>query len=129
MFNVIIVKYICLTGVWFTISALACFSIVYLRDFYLIVLALVLFTSCSLCAAVIGAMSVNLFPTTIRGMAMSFIYMFGRIGSAFGSNIVAMLVENHCNLIYYIFVPFIITCAIVFLTIKQKPSKLSVNPT
>lgn len=108
---------------WLTVSASACLSIVFLRDFYLTIVALVAFISCSACANVVSAISVNLFPTNIRGMAMCFIYRFGRIGSAFGSNIIALLVENQCDSIFYIFVPLLVTCVIVFMMIKQDPPK------
>lgn len=42
-----------------------------------------------------------LFPNiTYRSMALSLVFMFGRIGAVIGSNIVAALLESHCEWIF-----------------------------
>lgn len=59
--------------------------------------------SASLCAAIIGAISVNLYPTKIRAMATCFIFMFGRIGGLVGSNLIGVFLEDSCSSIFYVF--------------------------
>lgn len=74
-----------------------------LTEFYSIVIAFITFLSSSLCAAIVSAISVSLYPTQIRAMATCFIFMFGRIGGLAGGNLVGVLVENNCNLIFNVF--------------------------
>ena len=74
-----------------------------LTEFYSIVIAFITFLSSSLCAAIVSAISVSLYPTHIRAMATCFIFMFGRIGGLAGGNLVGVLVENNCNLIFNVF--------------------------
>lgn len=49
------------------------------------------------------AVAVNLYPTQYRAMATSFILMCGRLGGVAGSNIVGLLLEESCSLIFYLF--------------------------
>lgn len=111
---------------WLTLSTLCCAALNYITEFYSIVIAFVAFLSSSLCAAIISAISVSLFPTNIRAMATCFIYMFGRfvfsrnlrsiyemkqilnlnlcrVGGLVGGNLVGLLVENNCSMIFYVF--------------------------
>lgn len=66
-------------------------------------IAFVTFTSSGLCAAIVSAISVNLYPTNVRAMATCFIYMFARVGGLAGGNLIGFLIKNHCNVIYYVF--------------------------
>lgn len=56
-----------------------------------------------MCANVVTAVAINLYPTQYRAMATSFIFMCGRIGGVTGSNLIGALLENHCSLIFYLF--------------------------
>lgn len=75
----------------------------FFTEFYSIVTAFIAFTSCSLCAAIVSAISVSLYPTNVRAMATCFIYMFGRVGGLAGGNLIGFLLENNCNVIFYAF--------------------------
>ncbi|XP_055370703.1 synaptic vesicle glycoprotein 2A-like [Condylostylus longicornis] len=46
---------------------------------------------------VISSLSVELFPTHLKTMAVSLAFMFGRFGSVFGSNLFGLLMSNHCE--------------------------------
>lgn len=116
----------------------------FLTEFYSILIAFITFTSSSLCAAIVSAISVNLYPTNVRAMATCFIYMFGRVGGLAGGNLIGFFVENHCNSIFYTFgvlslgkafisisfkilftiehikFEFISVCAFVFLLIRKE---------
>lgn len=90
-------------AVWLSISAGCSISLVFLTEFYSILVAFITFMSASLFASIIGAISVNLYPTKIRAMATCFIFMFGRIGGLAGSNLIGVFLENSCSSIFYVF--------------------------
>lgn len=84
------------------ISAIACVAVNFFTGYYPIVVSFILFLGCCITANIIFAVGVNLFPTTQRGMATSFILMFGRLGSFIGGSIVGVLLENSCTSIFYL---------------------------
>ncbi|CAG9802808.1 unnamed protein product [Chironomus riparius] len=47
--------------------------------------------------SVINASTVELFPTSLRAMAVSISMMIGRIGSVGGSNFLGLLIKNYCT--------------------------------
>ncbi|XP_070506859.1 synaptic vesicle glycoprotein 2B-like [Chironomus tepperi] len=47
--------------------------------------------------SVINASTVELFPTSLRAMAVSLSMMIGRIGSVLGSNFLGLLIKNYCT--------------------------------
>lgn len=75
----------------------------FISNFYAMVVCFVIFLSSAICSNMIMAVAVNLYPTNYRGMATSFIMVFGRIGSVSGSSIIGFLVGNHCTLIFYLY--------------------------
>lgn len=83
-------------------SAISCFAINIVTEFSLTVISFVVFLGCCSSANIVMAVAVNLFPTKYRGMATSFILMFGRIGGFSGSNIVGLLLANMCTSIFYL---------------------------
>lgn len=91
------------SAVWIIISAACSVALNFLTEFYTIVIAFITFVSSSLCAAIISAISVSLYPTNVRAMATCFIFMFGRIGGLAGGNLIGIFVENNCSIIFYVF--------------------------
>lgn len=86
--------------------------------FYIVML------TCSVCANIVNAAAVEIYPTALRwefdwasnfslstpqlifkyfsrAMAVSIIMLFGRLGSAFGTNIIAYLLDSHCQYAFY----------------------------
>lgn len=53
--------------------------------------------------AVTTALTVDIFPTQVRGMALSLSLMFGRVGAVSTSNITGLLIYRLCDYIFYIF--------------------------
>lgn len=51
----------------------------------------------------ISTIVVELYPTQIRGMALSISLMFGRIGAMIGSNTIGPLMYTNCDYMFYIF--------------------------
>lgn len=70
---------------------------------YLIFFDFVIFLSCVLVISVVMAVAINLYPTQYRSTAASIILMSGRFGGALGSNLVGLLLEGNCQLIFYSF--------------------------
>jgi len=46
--------------------------------------------------SIVNASTVELYPTTLRAMAVTISLMFGRIGSFTGSNFVGLMIKNYC---------------------------------
>ncbi|CAK1543793.1 unnamed protein product [Leptosia nina] len=92
-------------------------------------IAVVLFAIFQMCGACIGltnAVTVELFPTKYRAMAICLSMMFGRVGSMSGSNLIGMFLSTNCGLSFYIFGGLILTCALLCFTLPGKndgPSK------
>lgn len=55
-----------------------------------------------LAVTVVNAVSVDLYPTHLRAMAVCITLMFGRIGSVFGANMGAVLLETYCLTTFFI---------------------------
>lgn len=95
--------FVVFSAIWIIVSAICSVVLNFFTEFYSIVTAIITFTSCSLCASIVIAIAVNLYPTSVRAMATCFIFMFGRIGGLAGGNLIGFLIENNCNIIFYAF--------------------------
>lgn len=90
-------------GSWFLISAITCIALNIFNEFNLIVMSFVIFLSIVSGVSIAMAVGVNLFPTNYRGMATSFILMFGRIGGFSGGLSIGLLLANMCSVIFYLY--------------------------
>lgn len=80
----------------------------------------VLLFLCGVGINVLGAATVELYPTHLRGMAICISLMFGRLGSVVGANIVGLLLAEHCESTFYISTIALILCGfLAFLIPKQ----------
>lgn len=68
-----------------------------LSIYFFIILLLV-----GLAVSVVNAVTVDLYPTHLRAMAVCITLMFGRIGSVFGANMGAILLETYCLTTFFI---------------------------
>lgn len=107
------------------------FLVNFVTNFYVIVICFVAFICCMVCSSIVMAVAVNAYPTNYRAMATSFIILFGRLGSANGSSVIGLLLQNHCTLIFYVFGGVLISkCAgifVKFITINMTKLKLSME--
>lgn len=88
----------------FILSAVPCFLLNYFEEIYLTIISYTIFLTSAVCVGFVMGIAVNMFPTNYRSTASSFIFTFiGRIGAATGSFLVALLLENYCTSIFYIF--------------------------
>lgn len=91
------------SAAWLSISAVVCALIALIEHFYIMVICFMLFLSAGLCAGIISAISVELFPTNYRAMATCLILMLGRVGAVGGSNFVSSLLHVNCELMFYLY--------------------------
>ncbi|XP_053686953.1 synaptic vesicle glycoprotein 2B-like [Sabethes cyaneus] len=86
----------------------------------------VILLTCGYCINVVNAVTVDLFPTNLRAMAVCISLMFGRLGSVVGANIVGMLLDTQCELTFWISGVSLIACGILSFFIpniyKRNPS-------
>nr|QHN70674.1 MFS transporter 6 [Limenitis arthemis astyanax] len=86
-------------------------------------LAVVLFAIFQMCGACIGlmnAVTVELFPTKFRAMAVCLSMMMGRVGSMAASNLIGVFLATNCGASFYLFGAIIIVCALLCLTLPGK---------
>ncbi|XP_062540912.1 synaptic vesicle glycoprotein 2B-like [Armigeres subalbatus] len=64
-------------------------------------------------AIMMSAIITDLYPTNLRTMAVCISLMIGRLGSAFGSNLLGILLEKHCELTFGVASLLLIACGII----------------
>ncbi|KAJ3664453.1 hypothetical protein Zmor_000016 [Zophobas morio] len=70
---------------------------------------------------VTNAIAVDLFPTQVRGMALAFSMMFGRIGAMTGTNLVGPIMYNACDYLFYFVVAEHLVLIIVVFLLPSSP--------
>lgn len=88
---------------WLLISSVTCVTLNIFIEFNLIVMSFIIFLSIVSGVTIALAVAVNLFPTNYRGMATSFILMFGRIGGFSGGTLIGILLAKTCSTIFYLY--------------------------
>lgn len=73
-------------------------AIIYVTIPSLSVYLYIILLACGLVCNVVNTSTVELYPTNLRAMAVCISLMFGRLGSVFGSNLMGLLLDSHCNL-------------------------------
>ncbi|XP_045447530.1 synaptic vesicle glycoprotein 2B-like [Melitaea cinxia] len=61
----------------------------------------------------VNSYAVEIFPTNLRGMAISLTMMIGRTGSIVGTNVAGILINTFCTLTFYIFGGALILCGLL----------------
>ncbi|CAG9578976.1 unnamed protein product [Danaus chrysippus] len=77
----------------------------------------------------VNAYAVEIFPTHLRGMAISLSMMVGRTGSIVGTNVAGLLINAACEVTFYLFGGLLVLCGFLSLLLptsksKPKPKKL-----
>lgn len=60
----------------------------------------VILLACGLAINVVSASTIEIYPTSMRAMAVCISLMCGRLGSVFGSNLVGLLLDSHCQITF-----------------------------
>ncbi|XP_013185277.2 synaptic vesicle glycoprotein 2C [Amyelois transitella] len=91
----------------------------------------VLLSSIPLTALAIGpvnASSVGIFPTHLRGMAVSLTMMVGRCGSIVGTNVAGVMINAACEATFYMFGGLLLVCSVASLLVpKAKTEPPTIN--
>ncbi|XP_050075761.1 synaptic vesicle glycoprotein 2B [Anopheles maculipalpis] len=104
---------------WFVVCGICGLAVLWTSDFYLTLILIAAFVSSGCLGGVLSAISVDLFPTNYRAMAMCLILMTGRFGAMAGSNIIAYLLAYNCNLIFILFGGSLLVCALIGATLTE----------
>uniref|UniRef100_A0A7G3AZ92 Putative synaptic vesicle transporter svop n=2 Tax=Lutzomyia longipalpis TaxID=7200 RepID=A0A7G3AZ92_LUTLO len=91
------------------------FTTIPLLSIYLYVILLM----CGLAVTVVNAATVDLFPTHLRAMSVCISLMMGRLGSVFGSNLVAAMLEFNCEATFLISGISLILCGVLSFSIPN----------
>ncbi|CAG4949160.1 unnamed protein product [Colias eurytheme] len=67
----------------------------------------------------VNAYAVEIFPTQLRGMAVSLSMMLGRTGSIIGTNVAGILINAACEITFYGFGGLLILCAALSLLLPR----------
>ncbi|KAL9698028.1 hypothetical protein quinque_001469 [Culex quinquefasciatus] len=63
--------------------------------------------------SVVSAVTVDLFPTSLRAMAVGISLMCGRIGGVFGTNLAGLLLDSQCELTFGITCSILLLCSVL----------------
>ncbi|KAG5683088.1 hypothetical protein PVAND_012391 [Polypedilum vanderplanki] len=69
--------------------------------------------------SIVNTSTVELFPTTLRAMAVSISMMFGRVGSVFGSNFVGLMIKDFCTYTFILPAVLLISGGLLSFTIPN----------
>ncbi|CAG9805510.1 unnamed protein product [Chironomus riparius] len=94
---------------------LCAFAISFVSIVNLSIYLYVILLACGLSVNVITGSTLELFPTSLRAMAVSLSLMCGRLGSVFGSNVVGLMLDKYCEYAFlYSGTTLIICCCLIF---------------
>lgn len=106
-----------LLNIWYVACGACGVAALWTSDFYLTLLVIVVFLAVGCCGSVLNAISVDLFPTNYRAMALCLILMTGRLGAMVGSNVVGFLLTHNCEMIFTLLGGLLIVCAAIGTTL------------
>ncbi|XP_058064392.1 synaptic vesicle glycoprotein 2C isoform X1 [Anopheles bellator] len=98
---------------WFVVCGICGIAVLWTSDFFLTLVLIAAFDASGCLGGILSAISVDLFPTNYRAMAMCLILMIGRLGAMAGSNLIAYLLSINCALIFYLFGGLLLICALI----------------
>lgn len=87
------------TTVWMLVVGCICgFAIQYVQSALLVLVCFCLFiVSAGMVFSLVNAIAVDLFPTQLRGMAISMSVLIGRMGTVVGANTIGYLFDLNCG--------------------------------
>ncbi|XP_013176664.1 PREDICTED: synaptic vesicle glycoprotein 2C-like [Papilio xuthus] len=71
----------------------------------------------------VNAYAVEIFPTHLRGMAVSLSMMMGRIGSVIGANIAGIMLNAACEVTFYFFGGLLMFCGLMSFLMPSSKAK------
>ncbi|XP_059055489.1 synaptic vesicle glycoprotein 2B-like [Achroia grisella] len=114
-------KKLLLIAVYFTIGTF-CILVNHVTQQFVFAGLLSSLTLTGLGVGPVNAFSVQIFPTHLRGMAVSLTMMIGRTGSVIGTNVAGLMINAACEATFYTFGGLLILCGLLaFLLPRSKP--------
>lgn len=104
---------------WFVLCGICGIGVLWTSDFYLTLILIAAFVASGCLGGVVSAISVDLFPTNYRAMALCLILMNGRLGAMAGSNLIGFLLTYNCDLIFILFGGLLLVCALIGATLTE----------
>ena len=104
---------------WFIFCGICGFVIPWMHNYYMMLFSIVAFVSVGVCANILSAILVDLFPTKVRAMSMCLILMLGRFGSMAGSILISKMIENQCNEMFCLLSGLLLLSALISLTLPK----------
>lgn len=87
--------------IWTTICGLASIVLIWSAEFHTILIFMVILLTSGCCGSLISAIAIDLFPTSIKAMALCLILMCGRLFAGLGSNIIGYLLLINCDSVFW----------------------------
>ncbi|KAL4702819.1 hypothetical protein ACJJTC_003977 [Scirpophaga incertulas] len=88
-----------------------------------------IFQMCGACIGLITSVTVELFPTKHRAMAVCLSMMIGRVGSMIGSSIIGIFLQTNCGFSFYLFGGILIVNAMFCLVLPGKKKAVKSSST
>lgn len=85
---------------WTTICGISSIILIWAAEFYTIQIFMLILLTSGCCGSIISAIAIDLFPTSIKAMALCLILMCGRLFAALGSNIIGYLLVINCDVVF-----------------------------
>lgn len=83
------------------------------------------FICCGIASNVLGSVTVDIYPTRMRGMAICISLMMGRIGCVFGVNFIGGLLTSYCESSFFTCSVILLLCGFMSFFINRKSKCLS----
>lgn len=82
-------------------------------EFYTIMTFFVILLASGCCGSLISAITFEIYPTSVKAMALCFVLMMGRLCAALGSNVVGWLLIVNCDAVFYV-IGAVLLCELKF---------------
>ncbi|XP_061729826.1 synaptic vesicle glycoprotein 2A-like [Cydia pomonella] len=119
----IIGKKVLLILVYFILGSF-CISINFIRTSMVFAVLLSAMQIIAVAVGPVNAYAVEIFPTHLRGMAVSLAIMLGRIGSVLGTNLAGLLINASCETTFYFFGGLLLVCGFMAFLLPRAKSKI-----
>uniref|UniRef100_A0A336MCI5 CSON015089 protein n=1 Tax=Culicoides sonorensis TaxID=179676 RepID=A0A336MCI5_CULSO len=102
---------------WTTVCGLSSIVLIWAAEFHTILVFMLILLTSGCCGSLISAIAIDLFPTSIKAMALSLILMCGRLFAGLGSNLIGYLLLINCDSVFWIVGAALLGCTCVGFTI------------
>ncbi|XP_026478597.1 synaptic vesicle glycoprotein 2C-like isoform X2 [Ctenocephalides felis] len=102
-------------------------AVYFAKEYYVLVSLFGVFLAAGVCVGLMNTITVDVFPTHVRAMALCLSLMIGRLGASAGSNGVGYMLEYKCDGVFFVFGGILLLCAFLTIFIPRKRPEKSVT--